>query len=266
MQVLSRVLAFAVDPLGKIASNPCEGIKQLYSVDRSETIWTDADIARSEGKPARQRSPHAVDLAAYTGLRLGDLLRLSWSHVGEDAIALTTGKSRHRREAIIPLYDDLRALLATIPKRATTILTNSRHTPWTKDGFGSSFNKAKVAAGIERACTSTTFAAPPPPGSTWRHPEARDRRDHGLGRGPRRKDRPALRRPQLRRRAPSSASSTKGEHEDGKPAAKPHAWIGAKCWSGRWESNPRHSAWEADVLPLNYARDFTHLRCSRRGP
>jgi hypothetical protein len=26
------------------------------------------------------------------------------------------------------------------------------------------------------------------------------------------------------------------------------------CWSGRWESNPRHSAWEADVLPLNYTR------------
>src|SRR6266536_1929402 len=26
------------------------------------------------------------------------------------------------------------------------------------------------------------------------------------------------------------------------------------CWSGRWESNPRHTAWEAVVLPLNYAR------------
>ena len=26
-------------------------------------------------------------------------------------------------------------------------------------------------------------------------------------------------------------------------------------WSGRWESNPRHAAWEAAVLPLNYARD-----------
>ncbi len=25
-------------------------------------------------------------------------------------------------------------------------------------------------------------------------------------------------------------------------------------WSGRWESNPRRSAWEADILPLNYAR------------
>ena len=25
-------------------------------------------------------------------------------------------------------------------------------------------------------------------------------------------------------------------------------------WSGRWDSNPRLSAWEADVLPLNYSR------------
>ena len=28
-----------------LASNPCEGIKQLYSGDRSEIIWTDTDIA-----------------------------------------------------------------------------------------------------------------------------------------------------------------------------------------------------------------------------
>src|SRR5262249_20022653 len=34
MQVLSRVLSYAVDPLGKITRNPCEGIKQLYNGDR----------------------------------------------------------------------------------------------------------------------------------------------------------------------------------------------------------------------------------------
>ncbi len=28
-------------------------------------------------------------------------------------------------------------------------------------------------------------------------------------------------------------------------------------WSGRRDSNPRHSAWEADALPLSYSR----LRC-----
>ena len=91
---------------------------------------------------------HAVDLAAHTGLRLGDLLRLSWSHVGEDAITFATGKSRGRREAIIPLYDGLRDVLARIPKRSTTVLTSSKLRPWTADGFGSSFNDAKHAAGI----------------------------------------------------------------------------------------------------------------------
>ena len=25
-------------------------------------------------------------------------------------------------------------------------------------------------------------------------------------------------------------------------------------WSGQWDLNPRHSAWQADILPLNYAR------------
>src|SRR6201997_5007136 len=37
---------------------------------------------------------------------------------------------------------------------------------------------------------------------------------------------------------------------------------GAKCWSGRWESNPRHTAWEAVVLPLNYARNDVVFRHS----
>jgi integrase len=145
MQVLSRVLSYAVDPFGKLAGNPCEGIKHLYTVDRSEIIWTDADIAQLK-KTCSVEIAHAVDLAAHTGLRLGDLLRVSWSHVQEHTIEIATGKSKHRREAIIPVYDALRAVLATIPKRSTTILTNSRCRPWTPDGFGSSFNKAKIDA------------------------------------------------------------------------------------------------------------------------
>jgi len=152
MQVLSRVLSYAVDPLGKVAGNPCEGIKRLYSGDRSEIIWTDSDLKRLKDgatkKPCPESIKNAVDLAAHTGLRLSDLLRLSWSHVGEAAITLASGKSRGLREAIIPLYDDLRAVLARIPKRSPTILTNSRGRPWRSSGFGTAFNRAKIAAGI----------------------------------------------------------------------------------------------------------------------
>ncbi|MBB4262676.1 site-specific integrase [Bradyrhizobium sp. CIR3A] len=147
LQVLSRVCSHAIDPLGKIAVNPCEGIKRLYSNDRSEIIWTDADIQQIK-KTCSPEIAAAVDLAAHTGLRLGDLVRVSWSHIGEDAILLTTGKSRHRREALVPLYDALREVLERIPKRATTILSSSRKRPWTVDGFGSSFNKAKIDAGL----------------------------------------------------------------------------------------------------------------------
>ena len=40
-------------------------------------------------------------------------------------------------------------VLKRIPKRSTTVLTNSHGVPWTRDGFGSSFNKAKIAAGMQ---------------------------------------------------------------------------------------------------------------------
>jgi integrase len=152
MQVLSRVLSYAVDPLGKIAGNPCEGIKQLYSGDRSNIIWTEADLKQLKSgdteKPCPEEVKNAVDLAAHTGLRLSDLLRLSWSHVGEDAITFATGKSRGRREALIPLHDELRDVLARIPKRSTTILTSHLGRPWKPDGFGPAFNRAKIRAGM----------------------------------------------------------------------------------------------------------------------
>jgi integrase len=42
----------------------------------------------------------------------------------------------------------LRNVLASIPKCATTVLTNSRRRPWTGGGFQSSFDQAKKAAGL----------------------------------------------------------------------------------------------------------------------
>jgi integrase len=145
MQVLSRVLSHAVDPLGKIAGNPCESIKRLYSGDRSEIIWTDADIAAFKAVCSAELA-HVVDLAAHTGLRRGDLIRLSWTSIEADAIVLRTGKSRHRREVIIPLYDDLRAALGRIPKVSPTVLTNSQRRPWTDAAIEAALQRGKAAA------------------------------------------------------------------------------------------------------------------------
>lgn len=76
----------------------------------------------------------AARLAALTGVRESDLLKLAWSHVGDPttslAIEFKTGKSRGRRTALVPIYAELRAVLRSIPKRATTVLTNTRGRPW----------------------------------------------------------------------------------------------------------------------------------------
>jgi integrase len=140
-----------LQPAGRSARHdrwqPCVGIKLMYKSDRSEIIWTDGDIVTIK-KTSSAEIGWAVDLAAHTGLRLGDLLRLPWSCVGSDAIVIATGKSGHRREAIVPLYDALKAVLASIPRRSPIILTNTRSRPWSRDGFSSVFSKAKIAAGM----------------------------------------------------------------------------------------------------------------------
>jgi integrase len=127
VQVLSRVLSHAVE-LGSIAGNPCDGIKRTYTANRSEIIWTDADIAQLK-QTCSPEIAHAVDLAAHTGLRCGDLLRLCWTHIHDDYITISTGKSRGRQEAVIPLYDELREVLARIPKHSPVILTSGRRQP-----------------------------------------------------------------------------------------------------------------------------------------
>jgi integrase len=147
MQALSVVCGYAVKQ-GKLTANPCEGIEALYSADRSAIVWTDADIA-SIKQVCKPEVADAIDLAVMTGLRRGDLLRLCWSHVHEHEIVIPTNKSGRRIEACIPIYADLRAVLARIPKRSPTVLTNSLGRPWkTGDGLGTAFIRAKAKAGI----------------------------------------------------------------------------------------------------------------------
>ena len=147
LQVLSAVLGYAVDD-GKLAGNPCEGIKRLYSADRSAIIWSDEDLARIK-QTSLPEVAWAVDLAAHTGLRLGDLVQLSWSHIGKKEIRITTGKSGHKLTAIIPLYGALRDVLSRIPKRSTRVLTNTHERPWQKNGLQAAFNRAKMAANMK---------------------------------------------------------------------------------------------------------------------
>lgn len=146
---LARVLSVAKDR-GKIMVNPCERGGRLYEAERTDKIWTEEDIGRLLSvAPARLAS--AVVLALWTGQRQGDLLRLPWSAYDGEHIRLRQGKGGRRLN--IPAGGPLRDHLGAMPRVSTIMLTNAYGTPWTSDGFRTSWGKACVKAGI----TELTF-------------------------------------------------------------------------------------------------------------
>lgn len=158
LQVFSRLLSFGVEE-GRLVNNAVVGISRLYSNDRSMIIWTAEDLSALQAV-ASAEVYRAVKLAALTGLRKSDLLRLSWSHVKANSIEIPTGKSRQRKTTLIPLYGELRRFLETIPRSnsATTVLLNTRGLPW-KTGFGSSLNDALKLAEIDKHLHDTRGTA-----------------------------------------------------------------------------------------------------------
>ena len=147
--VLARVLSVAKDR-GRIDLNPCERGGRLYKADRADLLWTDDMIAAAVSSfPKALR--WALMLALWTGQRQGDLLRLPWSAYQGGKIRMRQSKTGAR--VAIPVGLPLRLELEGIPRLSPVLLTSSRGTPWTGDGFRSSWGKACDSIGV----TGVTF-------------------------------------------------------------------------------------------------------------
>lgn len=145
---LRRVLAYGVDQ-GELDHNRARGIKPLHSADRSKVIWEADELTRLMAAATPEASK-AFHLAALTGLRREDLVRLPWSADKGTHLAWATGKSRGKREVIIPILPETRALLDALPRRTTTILANSLGRSWTPDGLSTQFTKARNACQVAK--------------------------------------------------------------------------------------------------------------------
>jgi len=147
VSVLKRLLAWSMKR-GKIKANHAEDIDRLHRADRSESIWTEDDF-KALSKHASNELWWAVRLAAYTGLRQGDLIGLTWTHYDGESFQVRTSKSG--RFVTIPATGACQALMKDIAKRQVTVLTTGRgKRPWTADGLRSSFRKACEKAGVKR--------------------------------------------------------------------------------------------------------------------
>lgn len=148
---LSLVLNWAVNR-GRLASNPVANFPRIYEVNRAEIIWEPHHL---QAVLAEADPPVAVALrlAAATGLRKNDLIALPWSAVKEHAIVWQTGKSRGRKTVVIPITEDVRAVLDDLDRgECPTVLQTSDGLPWTPPGNG-------LDSGVRRARLEADEAA-----------------------------------------------------------------------------------------------------------
>lgn len=144
MASVSRLFRWARGK-GLTSAKPTEDIERLHSADRSDIIWLPEQIdAFCAG--AAPELQWTIKLAAHTGLRQGDLIALPWFEVSD--VAIVTVTSKRKRQVVIPIRAPLRELLAEIPRRADTVLTNSYGQSWTSDGLRASFRKRQEKAGL----------------------------------------------------------------------------------------------------------------------
>lgn len=135
---LATVLGWAVHN-ALLTVNVAAGINHLHSADKSDQVWEPRHWEALAEAPSHLLQ--ALRLASMTGLRLGDLVRLDWSQVGQQSIILTTRKRKGR--AVIPVVPELRAFLDKIEGRSGAVLRNSRGQPWTESGLGTVFQRSK---------------------------------------------------------------------------------------------------------------------------
>jgi len=146
--MMSTLLNWGVEN-GRLDINVAAGIKQLHTVNKADQIWEERHwtaFAAVDAKGDPICPPHLMDalkLASLTGLRLGDLVKLDWSEVGDKAIVLVTRKRKGR--AVIPIVPELRAHLDAREHRTGCVLRNSRGDAWTESGLGSVFQKKQPA-------------------------------------------------------------------------------------------------------------------------
>jgi integrase len=156
--VLARVCSVAKNR-GKIGVNPCEKGGRFYKAKRQHIIWEDHELSRYyEESPEHLKLP--VLLSEWTGQRQGDILKMRLSK-GNGTLPWYEGAHVYVRQgkteafvkvrAIGPLKEALDAeiaraaqeTLAQQQKRDGHVLVSLDGTPWTENGFRSSFGKVR---------------------------------------------------------------------------------------------------------------------------
>lgn len=143
-----KLLNWAVSE-GRLKEHHCKLLKKLYVANRSEIVWTPADI-RAFNAVAPQWVQRILMLGCETGLRVSDLVEVRKDHFEETSsgkrLRFKTGK--RGRIAYIPVTDGLRGLLEATPDEQETLLVSQLGHPLTPRWASNQITKRRREAKV----------------------------------------------------------------------------------------------------------------------
>ncbi len=139
LRVLSALISWSI-PRGHRTDNPCSHVRKLKLGEGwSPWPWDVIELVRLHGPPWMWQ---ATALALYSGQRQGDVLQMRWGALKGGLIEVRQEKTG--KQLVVPAHQNLLAVLAAVPRNSVRILTSTRGTPWTSDGFRASWQKSLV--------------------------------------------------------------------------------------------------------------------------
>ena len=133
VRAISALFTWAIKN-GLAEVNPAAGIKSLKSGDGFHT-WTLDEIKKFEDRhPIGTKARLAFSLAAFTGLRMSDLVIIGRQHVKDGWITIRPTKTKGSSGVVveIPILPDLQQVIDAGPCGDMTFLVSERRAPFSK--------------------------------------------------------------------------------------------------------------------------------------
>jgi integrase len=145
-----RVLNWAVEE-GHLAEHHCHKLPRLYSVDRSEIVWTPAD-REAINAIAPEWIRRLLCVACETGLRPGDLIKLTTAAVEQtrEGRRLRVRTNKRSRLAHVPITPELAQVIDATPRDRLLILTNASGNPLTEHRASEGLRQWRDKASLSR--------------------------------------------------------------------------------------------------------------------
>ncbi|MFA6109436.1 MAG: integrase [Candidatus Latescibacterota bacterium] len=149
LDILKSMCARAVE-WGLLQTNPAASVKKLRFQRRPPAYLNLAQLQLLLVQCTDQHLRLFVTLAAFTGLRKGELLRLTWDDVDLRRCALTVGQAKNYDYRVIPLNPGVVQALREHPRHISSRLVLARRDGGPYCDLRDGFEAALARAGLPR--------------------------------------------------------------------------------------------------------------------